>query len=213
MTTKVTFELPADNVSNASEAFLLGDFNNWNQAEAIQLQKKEDGSMFAVVALAAGRSYQYRYLLNDGRWVNDNTNTTWTEVYGDYVENCVVEVPATIAPGIAETKALKAPVAKKAASAKKATAEKATAEKALADDLSKLEGVGKKIALLLNKEGIISYKDLAKTTIKGLQAILTAGGNQYSIHNPASWPKQAKLAAAGKWEELTKLQGELKAGK
>ena len=218
MTTKVTFELPADNVSNASEAFLLGDFNNWNQADAIQLQKKEDGSMFAVVALAAGRSYQYRYLLNDGRWVNDNTNTTWTEVYGDYVENCVVEVPATIAPGIAETKALKAPVAKKAASpkkatAEKATAEKATAEKALADDLSKLEGVGKKIALLLNKEGIISYKDLAKTTIKGLQAILTAGGNQYSIHNPASWPKQAKLAAAGKWEELTKLQGELKAGK
>jgi hypothetical protein len=35
--------------------------------------KKEDGSMFAEVALVAGKSYQYRYLLNDGRWVNDNT--------------------------------------------------------------------------------------------------------------------------------------------
>lgn len=210
MTTKVTFELPAENVNNASEGFLLGDFNNWNHDEAIQLQKKEDGSMYAEVALAGGQSYQYRYLLNDGRWVNDNTNTTWTEVYGDYVENCIVEVPVqvkkeTVAKVAAEPKAA---VAKKAAAPKKAKA-----AKQVADDLLKIEGVGKKIAVLLKKEGILTYKDLAKATIKSLQATLTAAGNQFSMHNPASWPKQAKLAAAAKWDELAKLQQELNAGK
>ncbi len=215
MTTKVTFELPAENVNNASEGFLLGDFNNWNHDDAIQLQKKEDGSMYAEVALIGGQTYQYRYFLNDGRWVNDNKNTTWTEVYGDYVENCVVEVPVQVkketTPKVAES--TKATVAKKAAPKKAAVAKKVTAEKVVADDLSKIEGVGKKIAVLLKKEGVVTFKDLAKATIKSLQVILTAGGNQYSMHNPASWPKQAKLAAAGKWEELSKLQEELIAGK
>ena len=207
MTTKVTFELPAENVNNASEGFLLGDFNNWNHDDAIQLQRKEDGSMYAEVALKGGHTYQYRYFLNDGRWVNDNKNTTWTEVYGDYVENCVVEVPVQVKKETV-AKAPKATVAKKAAAPKKVTA-----AKEVADDLSKIEGVGKKIAVLLKKEGILTFKDLAKATVKSLQAILTAGGNQYSMHNPGSWPKQAKLAAAGKWEELTKLQQELIAGK
>ncbi len=216
MTTKVTFELPAENVNNTSEGFLLGDFNNWNHENAIQLQKKEDGSMYAEVALTGGRSYQYRYFLNDGRWVNDNTNTTWTEVYGDYVENCIVEVPVSVKK---ETKAEvseapKAATVKKAAAPKKTvTAKKETTAKVAADDLSKIEGIGKKIAVLLKKEGILTFKDLGKATIKTLQAMLTAGGNQYSMHNPASWPKQAKLAAAGKWEELSKLQEELIAGK
>lgn len=216
MTTKVTFELPAENVNNASEGFLLGDFNNWNHDNAIQLQKKEDGSMYAEVALTGGRTYQYRYFLNDGRWVNDNTNTTWAEVYGDYVENCIVEVPVLVKKEAkAEvSEAPKAATVKKAAAPKKAvTAKKETTAKVAADDLSKIEGIGKKIAVLLKKEGILTFKDLGKATIKTLQATLTAGGNQYSMHNPASWPKQAKLAAAGKWEELSKLQEELIAGK
>jgi hypothetical protein len=33
------------------------------------------------------------------------------------------------------------------------------------------------------------------------------------MHDPTSWPKQAKLAAAGKWNELDELQKELVAGK
>jgi hypothetical protein len=33
------------------------------------------------------------------------------------------------------------------------------------------------------------------------------------MHNPGTWPKQAKLAADGKWEELETLQKQLKGGK
>lgn len=200
MTSKINFILPAEYVQQVSEGILLGEFNNWNPEEGIQLQKKEDGSLQAELVLTAGRSYQYRYLLNDGRWVNDQRNTTWTEAYGAHVENCVVEVPL---PAVKKATTKKAPV-KKAAVAKKAT---------VVDDLSKIEGIGKKIAALLKKAGILTYKDLAKTTIKNLNGLLQDAGNQYSMHNPASWPKQAKLAAAEKWDELSILQEQLKAGK
>ena len=207
MTTKVSFRLAAEFVANASEGILLGDFNNWNPEEGVQLQKKEDGSMAAEIALVSGRSYQYRYFLNDGRWVNDfSGNTTWVEVQGNYIENNVIDVPEV-------EEITKAPV-KKAAPKKEALKKVAVKkEAAVADDLSKIEGIGKKIAVLFKKQGILTFKDLSKSSIKNLKVILDTAGNQYSMHNPSSWPKQAKLAAAGKWEELQVLQDELKAGK
>ena len=135
MTTKVTFILPAETVGGASEGLLVGEFNNWNQAEAVQLQKKEDGSMIAEIALIAGKSYQYRYLLNDGRWVNDSNETAWSDVYGHSVENCIIHVPVPEKKKAATKKAaVKKPAAdvtatKKAAPEKKAAAKKAAARK------------------------------------------------------------------------------------
>lgn len=209
MTTKVSFRLAAEFVANASEGILLGDFNNWNPEEGVQLQKNEDGSMAAEIALVSGRSYQYRYLLNDGRWVNDfSGTTTWVEVHGNFVENNVIEVPESAA-------AIKEKPAVTTAEPKKETLKKTVSKKAavVADDLSKIEGIGKKIAVLFKKQGILTFKDLSKASIKNLKTILEAAGNQYSMHNPSSWPKQAKLAAAGKWDELDRLQAELKGGK
>ncbi len=147
MTTKVTFKLPSEFVANASDGVLVGEFNNWNPAEGVQLQKKEDGSMFAEVALVAGKSYQYRYLLNDGRWVNDNNNTTWSDVYGQPVENCVVNVPVVEKKEKAAPKA--AVVKKEVAAAKEAAPKKAAAKKVAAPKTAvaaKTETAPKKVA-------------------------------------------------------------------
>jgi predicted flap endonuclease-1-like 5' DNA nuclease len=208
MTTKVSFRLAAEFVANASEGILLGDFNNWNPQEGVQLQKIADGSMTAEIALVAGKTYQYRYLLNDGRWVNDFSGTTeWVEAFGNYVENNVVEVPGNSPqPTLpSEKTAPKKKVSVKTPALKK--------EKPAVDDLTKIEGVGKKIAALLKKKEILTYKDLGKTSIKSLKMILDEAGPSFNIHNPSSWPKQAKLAAAGRWDELTVLQQTLTAGK
>lgn len=124
MTTKVTFKLPSEFVANASDGVLLGEFNNWNPAEGVQLKKEADGSMFAEIALIAGKSYQYRYLLNDGRWVNDYNTTTSSDIYGNAVENCIVNVP------VAEKKKAAAKVAAPKAAAAKVVAPKAPAVKA-----------------------------------------------------------------------------------
>lgn len=82
-----------------------------------------------------------------------------------------------------------------------------------ADDLTKVEGIGPKIAELFNGAGINSYAELAATSVERLQEILDAAGSNYSAHNPGTWPKQAEMAAAGKWDELKAWQDELDGGK
>lgn len=195
MTTKVSFTLPAELVAEASTGVLLGEFNNWNPAEGIYLQKQEDGSMAAELVLTAGKTYEYRYLLSDGRWVNDHNAKKISDVFGYAVENCIVNVPE-----VKETIVV----------AKKKTVKKAQAVTAAADDLTKIEGINKKIAALLAGENIKTFKDLGKCTIKKLQLLLDGAGAKFNTYNPSSWPKQAKLAAAGKWDELTQLQETLK---
>jgi predicted flap endonuclease-1-like 5' DNA nuclease len=81
------------------------------------------------------------------------------------------------------------------------------------DDLAIIEGIGPKIAELLVKAGIKTWKALAETKPERIQEILDAAGTQYNMHVPDSWPHQAALAAAGNWDELKKMQDELDAGK
>ena len=81
------------------------------------------------------------------------------------------------------------------------------------NDLKIIEGVGPKIADLLNKAGIETWGQLAMTSPYRLREILDEGGSQFNIHDPESWPKQADLASNGKWDELKTLQDELDGGK
>jgi len=81
------------------------------------------------------------------------------------------------------------------------------------DDLTKIEGVGPAIAKLLNENGIYTYKKLADMKISSIQTVLTKGGPKFQMHTPGSWPKQADLAAKGKWKQLEKLQKLLSGGK
>lgn len=204
---KVTFTLPAEIVGEATSAVLLGEFNNWDYNNGISLTKQKDGSMKATTTLEAGRTYQYRYLLNDGRWVNDHKADNYIHISGYQVENCVISVPD-------EEEVNTEAVAKPAKVVKeKKTAKKAGKPAPTPDDLTKVEGIGKKIAALLAAENILTFKDLSKISVKKLKGILEVAGSKFHVHDPASWPKQAKLAAAEKWEELEELQKELIGGK
>lgn len=103
----------------------------------------------------------------------------------------------------------------KKATPKKVTAvKKTTVKKAVkADDLTKIEGIGPKIAGLLRADGIITFTDLSKSKPAQLKNILTNAGSRFQMHDPSTWAAQAKLAAAGKMDELKVLQKELKGGK
>jgi large subunit ribosomal protein L27 len=90
------------------------------------------------------------------------------------------------------------------------TTEKSTAK---ADDLRKVEGIGPKIAELFNAAGINTFAELAATSEDRLKEILTEAGSAFASHDPGTWPKQAELAAAGKWDELKAWQDELNGGK
>ncbi len=95
MTKNITFTLPAVALEGASEAFLLGDFNNWNSDRAPKLEKQKDGSYKTVAKLEEGKTYEYRFLLNDGRWVNDYNAQSYTNKEGLQIDNCVITVPVS----------------------------------------------------------------------------------------------------------------------
>ena len=202
---KVTFTLSAEIVGDATSAVLLGEFNNWDYNNGISLKKQKDGSMKATASLEAGRTYQYRYLLNDGRWVNDQKADNYVHISGYQVENCVISVPEETEAAVKPAKAIKPAKEKKAVKAEKV--------ETTPDDLTKIEGIGKKIAALLAAENILTFKDLSKISVKKLKGILEVAGSKFQVHDPTTWPKQAKLATAGKWEELEELQKELIGGK
>lgn len=91
---KITFTLPAEALGNATGAILLGDFNDWNFDKGISLSVQPDGTLAASVELEAGKSYQYRFLLSDGTWVNDWAAQQYVHDAAFGVENSVVIVPA-----------------------------------------------------------------------------------------------------------------------
>jgi predicted flap endonuclease-1-like 5' DNA nuclease len=83
-----------------------------------------------------------------------------------------------------------------------------------ADDLRRIQGVGPKIASVLQDAGIGTFSDLAKTDAQRIQAILVERDPRLGrLADPGTWPEQAALAASGDWEALATLQGELKGGR
>jgi hypothetical protein len=84
-------------------------------------------------------------------------------------------------------------------------------EKSAVDDLVKLEGIGPKVARVLNDSGITTFEALANANPANIQKTLSAAGLQ--MMNPQGWIEQARLAANGDWTSLEKLQSELKGGR
>ncbi len=80
------------------------------------------------------------------------------------------------------------------------------------NDLTVVEGIGAKIAELLNKNGITTWEQLSKTPVAECKSILEKAGGAYTLHNPGTWPDQAALANDNKWQELKKWQDELNGG-
>jgi len=79
------------------------------------------------------------------------------------------------------------------------------------DELTLVEGIGKKVEAVLHAAGIHNLQQLARASAADLKAILVAAGNR--ISNPETWPKQAELAVAARWDELKALQNTLRAGR
>lgn len=105
-------------------------------------------------------------------------------------------------------KATKKAIAKKSVSTRR---KKTTQSKKV--DLTIIEGIGPKIAAILNKAGIKTFDQLAKAELVKVKEILAKAGKRYKAHDPTTWGQQAELAAAGKWEVLQAWKNRLKGGK
>ncbi|MEN0049563.1 MAG: DUF4332 domain-containing protein [Bacteroidota bacterium] len=210
-TYKVTFTLPKEAVNGAKEVVILGDFNNWDRKGI--LLARENGHYKTSMELDAGR-YEFRYLIDNEKWENDWAADDYVPSPFTGIENSVITLDT-----VAKTKkAAPAKKTKKAttlkATTKKTSSKKVTKKKEVAkDDLTKIEGIGPKLAGVLADAGISTFKKLAATKAEKVAEILVAFNARYRMYDPTTWPKQAKMAADGKWDELKKWQDELNGGK
>jgi len=78
------------------------------------------------------------------------------------------------------------------------------------DDLEVIEGIGPKVHEVLNENGIYTWRELAGTPTSNLSAMLQRSG---IVTNPGTWSEQAKMAAAGQWDELKAYQDILVTGR
>ncbi len=221
---KVTFSLPKEAIMTGNQVMVLGEFNNWDPSKGVRMKATKAGYS-AAMELEAGRDYQFRYLIDNNTWENDWAADAYVpSPFG--VDNSVVVIPDVkkLTKIARVTKKAKTTTAKKSTAkkttakktvAKKTTAKKTTAKKTVlkADNFKKIEGVGPKIASLLYAAGILTFVDLGKAKQSTLKGILADAGKRYQMHNPKTWPKQAKLAAKGNWTALKKLQDELNGGR
>jgi predicted flap endonuclease-1-like 5' DNA nuclease len=79
-------------------------------------------------------------------------------------------------------------------------------------DLKIVEGIGPKIEELLKAAGINTLDELSNTTVARLYEILDAAGDNFRLAKPVTWPRQAGLAADGRWDELKTYQDFLDKG-
>jgi 1,4-alpha-glucan branching enzyme len=88
---KVTFTLPKELTNGAESACLVGDFNNWDPA-AVPMKRLKNGTFTVTVDLPRNKEYQFRYLLDQKIWQNDdNADRYVSSGFGDS-ENSVAEL-------------------------------------------------------------------------------------------------------------------------
>ena len=85
------------------------------------------------------------------------------------------------------------------------------ASAAQADDLVIIEGIGPKIASLMQENGITTFDQLGNAGLDILRSILDKAGLRFI--DPGSWSEQAQLAAKADWTALEALQARLKGGR
>jgi 1,4-alpha-glucan branching enzyme len=88
---KVTFSLPKQAVKSAKTVHLVGEFNGWD-IYATPLKRMKDGSFQVSLQLEVGRSYQFRYLIDEKSWENDWSADGYSPSSFGAAENSVVTV-------------------------------------------------------------------------------------------------------------------------
>ncbi|MEY4173504.1 MAG: hypothetical protein RI900_669 [Actinomycetota bacterium] len=80
------------------------------------------------------------------------------------------------------------------------------------NDFTLIEGIGPRIAQLLVDKGITTWWSLANSDVELLRSVLREAGPKFQVHDPRSWPQQARLLAFGEWEKFLTLAAALRYG-
>lgn len=88
---RVTFRLPKEAAPQAKTVHIVGEFNNWSTIKT-PMKRLKSGEFTAVLELAPGNDYQFRYLIDQTTWENDWQADRYVKSdFGD-CENSIVTV-------------------------------------------------------------------------------------------------------------------------
>jgi len=195
--------------------FLIGWF--WRKSKISELEG------YITSLEEKNNRLQSKYNENERILIDCQTERKKTEAEKDRLETLLIDCQGKllvsdvkIAKSEIDVKVKKEPVPKVKkvikSKPKKAAASKKTSSKP--DNLTKIEGIGPKLAGILKEAGLETFKQLSKAKADKISEILIeAGGNKYKRFDPTTWPDQSKLAAEDKWDELNKWQDEMKGGR
>lgn len=79
------------------------------------------------------------------------------------------------------------------------------------EDLTIIEGIGPRIAGILNESGVMTFSQLAEMTPGQLSRLLDE--KDIRMAQTETWPEQARLAAIGDMDRLHELQSRLRGGR
>ncbi len=131
------------------------------------------------------------------------------------------DAPQAAKEGKAEVKKAKATPEKAAPAAEKKTevtekpkteASKKEVSAAVDIDLTIIEGIGPKTAEALLNAGLNSFAILSESDPERIREILNEANSRLAHLDPGTWPKQAKMVAEGKLDELKEWQESVKGG-
>lgn len=114
-------------------------------------------------------------------------------------------------PAVAETVDAPMPVAETVVEASTAAEPAPTTAEQSDDDLTRLTGIGPKLAEAMKAAGICTYAQLTTMSVEDVSQALAGSNIRYNKASAESWAEQATLAAAGDWKGLKAHQAALKA--
>lgn len=83
------FKVLKKEIGNAKSVRIVGEFNNWDKGSPV-MRKLKSGDFSYIINLDKDKAYQFRYLIDDTHWMNDNDADAYLPSPFPGVDNSVI---------------------------------------------------------------------------------------------------------------------------
>lgn len=87
----VKFSITADSNKKFKTASVVGDFNNWDP-KVNKMRRLKSGKFETTIKFPLNNEYQFRYLLDDSTWKNENEADKFVITFFGDSENSVIKI-------------------------------------------------------------------------------------------------------------------------
>ncbi len=176
----------------------VGSSKNGRESESKRLGVKIYGGQFAKAGNILVRQRGTQHFAGDNVGMGKD-HTLFALIDGTVVfrkrrnNRSYVSVAPVVDADVAVAEApVKAAPKKEAAPVVEEVKEEAPKAEAKGDDLTKLTGVGPKLAEVLVEGGFTTYAEVAAASVEAIQKVLEAAGSRYASKDPQPWIEEAK---------------------